>query len=63
MVFFEKTQITQQLNFSCTNQDQIRNQQPRLRRNTLYLGRKAGFFTSTVRFVIFNFYKFQNTIS
>ena len=32
---FLKVQISPKLDFSCTNQDQIRNHPPRLRRNAL----------------------------
>ena len=41
-----KMQISPILDLSCTNQDQIRNQRPRLRRNELFLDRKerAVFF-------------------
>ena len=35
-------QITSKLEVCRANQDQIRNQRPRLNRNTLFLGRKAG---------------------
>ena len=37
-----KMQISQKLELYRANQYQIRNQRPRLRRNTLFLGRKAG---------------------
>ena len=37
-----KMQISPKLELSRANQDQIRNQRPRLRRNRLFLGRKAG---------------------
>ena len=39
---------TQKLEVYRANQDQIRNQRPRLRRNTLILGRKAGGFSPVV---------------
>ena len=39
-----KMQISPNLDFSCTNQDQIRNQRPRLRGNSLYLDRNPGGF-------------------
>ena len=37
-----KMQISPKLEVCRANQDQIRNQRPRIRRNTLNLGRKAG---------------------
>ena len=37
-----KMQISPKLSFCHANQDQLRNQRPRLRMNRLYLGRKAG---------------------
>ena len=37
-----KMQISPKLELCRANQDQIRNQRPRLRRNTLILGRKGG---------------------
>ena len=37
-----KVQISPKLKLYRANQDQIRNQRPRIRRNTLFLGRKAG---------------------
>ena len=37
-----KMQISPKLELCRANQDQIRNQRPRLRRNRLFLGRKAG---------------------
>ena len=37
-----KMQISPKLELYRANQYQIRNQRPRLRRNTLFLGRKAG---------------------
>ena len=37
-----KMLISPKLELYCTNQDQIRNQRFRLRRNTLFLGQKAG---------------------
>ena len=39
-----KMQISPKLEVYRANQDQIRNQRPRLRRNTLILGRKEGGF-------------------
>ena len=45
-----KMQISPNLDFSCTNQDQIRNQRPRLRGNSLYSYRKArGFFRCSIQ--------------
>ena len=43
-----KMQISPKLEVYRVNQDQIRNQRPRLRRNTLILGRKAGGFSPEV---------------
>ena len=43
-----KMQISLKLEQYCANQDQIRNQTPRLRRNTLFLGRKAKSFCKVV---------------
>ena len=37
-----KMQIPPKLDLYCTNQDQIRNQRPQLRRNTLFLVEKWG---------------------
>ena len=37
-----KMQISPKLELFRANQEQIRNQRPRLRRNTLFLDRKAG---------------------
>ena len=37
-----KIQISPKLEQYCANQDQIRNQRPRLRRNTLFLGQDEG---------------------
>ena len=37
-----KMQISPKLELCRANQDQIRNQRPRLRRNRLFLGRKEG---------------------
>ena len=48
--YLKKMQITQQLDCSCTNQDQIRN----IRRNTLFLGKKWGFSLPVPLFIIFN---------
>ena len=39
-----KMQISPNLDFSCTNQDQIRNQRPRLRGNSLYSDQNPGVF-------------------
>ena len=39
---FEEIPLSPQLELCRANQDQIRNQRPRLRRNNLFLGRKAG---------------------
>ena len=47
-----KMQISPKLDFSCTNQDQIRNQRPRLRMNTQILRRKAGGVCSNVAYLI-----------
>ena len=44
--------ITQQLEFSCTNQDQIRNQRLLLRRNSLFLGLKGFSFGTFCYFEI-----------
>ena len=45
-----KMQISSNLGFSCTNQDQIRNQQPRLRGNSLSSDRKTGgFFRGSIQ--------------
>ena len=38
----EEIPLSQKLELYRANQDQIRNQRPRIRRNTLILGRKAG---------------------
>ena len=43
-----KMQISPKLEVYRANQDQIRNQRPRLRRNTLILGRKEGVFSPVV---------------
>jgi hypothetical protein len=44
LLLFKKMIITRHLNFSYTNQDQVRNQQPQLYRilRIHYLGRNAG---------------------
>ena len=42
LLLFEEIAISSKLKLFRANQNQIRNQQPRLRRNTLILGRKAG---------------------
>ena len=39
-----KIPLSPKLELYRANQDQIRNQRPRIRRNTLFLGRKAGGF-------------------
>ena len=41
-LLFEEISLSPKLELCRTNQDQIRNQRPRLHRNTLFLGRKAG---------------------
>ena len=41
-LLFEEISLSPKLELCRANQDQIRNQRPRLRRNTLFLGRKAG---------------------
>ena len=41
-LLFEEIALSSKLELYHANQDQIRNQRPRLRRNTLFLGRKAG---------------------
>ena len=50
-----KKQISPKLELCRANQDQIRNQRPRLRRNRLFLGRKegGGFPTSANQLSIF----------
>ena len=39
---FDEIQLSPKLELCLANQDQIRYQRPRLRRNRLFLGRKAG---------------------
>ena len=41
-LLFEEIPFSPKLEVYRVNQDQIRNQRPRLHRNTLILGRKAG---------------------
>ena len=41
-LLFEGIPVSPKLELYRANQDQIRNQRPRLSRNTLFLGRKAG---------------------
>ena len=41
-LLFEEISLSPKLELYRANQDQIRNQRPRLHRNTLFLGRKAG---------------------
>ena len=41
-LLFEEIPLSPKLDLCRANQDQIRNQRPRLRRNRLFLGRKAG---------------------
>ena len=41
-LLFEEIPLSPKLALCRANQDQIRSQQPRLRRNRLFLGRKAG---------------------
>ena len=41
-LLFEEIPLSRKLEFCRSNQDQIRNQRPRLRRNTIYLDRQAG---------------------
>ena len=47
-----KMQISPKLEVYRANQDQIRNQRPRLRRNTLILGRKEGGFSSSANLFV-----------
>ena len=42
LLLFEEIPLSPKLELYRANQDQIRNQRPRLRRNTLILGRKAA---------------------
>ena len=41
-LLFEEIPLSPKLELCRANQDQIRNQRPRLRRNKLFLGRQAG---------------------
>ena len=41
-LLFKEIPLSPKLELCRANQDQIRNQRPRLRRNKLFLGRKAG---------------------
>ena len=60
-----KMQISLKLELCRANQDQIRNQRPRLRRNRLVLGRKEGGFpTSAIFSTIYTiFYYFRNSLT
>ena len=50
-LLFDEIRITQQLDFSCSNQDQIRNQRLRLHKKNTILGRKAAGGCETVPFI------------
>ena len=47
-----KMQISPKLELCRANQAQIRNQRPRLRRNTLFLGRKTGGYVNQCQYFI-----------